>query len=136
MFTRVMSGCADTLCDFARKRLDEYIAGPEFGQKLTDLTDQVLTDYLADPTVMENLFLSILYQPKSDQLMDDRFMETIRTYMDTTLPPLVYRLISHRFAQDQARAGPTPPSPPVGRVTEWLSSLSSPAIPAVGPDPL
>ena len=44
------------------------------------------------------------------------------------------RLISHRFAQDQTRAGPTPPSPPVGRVTEWLSSLSSPAIPAVGPD--
>ena len=32
MFTRVMSGCADTLCDFARKRLDEYVAGPEFGQ--------------------------------------------------------------------------------------------------------
>ena len=135
MFTRVMSGCADTLCDFAQKRLDEYIAGPEFGQKLTDLTDQVLTDYLADTTVTENLFLSILYQPKSDQLMDDRFMETIRTYMDTTLPPLVYRLISHRFAQDQTRVGPNPPSPPVGRVTEWLSSLSSPAISAVGPDP-
>ena len=95
----------------------------------------MLTDYLADPTMMENLFLRILYQPKSDQLMDDRFMETVRTYMDTTLPPVVYRHISHRFAQDQTRAGPNPPSPPVGRVTEWLSSLSSPAFPAVGPDP-
>ena len=74
--------------------MDGYIAGPEFRHKVIDLIDRVITDYLADTNVAENLFMSILYQPSADDLLDTRFEERIRTYMEKTLPPLIDRMVS------------------------------------------
>ena len=69
LFKRFLEDATISLHDFTKARLDEYIAGPEFGQKVIDLVDRVITEYLVDANVAENLFMSILYQPSADDLL-------------------------------------------------------------------
>ena len=73
--------------------MEEYIAVTEFGEKVIDLVDHVITDYLADTNVAENLFMSIRYLPSADDLLDTRFGERIRTYMDKAFPLLIDRMV-------------------------------------------
>ena len=79
--------------DFTKSRLDQYIAEPEFGQKVFDLDKYVTTEYIADANAARNLFMSILYQQIADDLLDTRFGERIRTYMDKAFPLLIDRMV-------------------------------------------
>ena len=74
----------------------------------------MITEYLADSNVAEKLFMSILYQPSADDLLDARFEERIRTYMDKTLPTLIDRMVRHQLASATTRARPNK-QPPADR---------------------
>ena len=88
--------------------MEEYIAGPEFGQKFIDLVHRVITEYLADTNVAENIFMSILYQPSAEYLLDNRFEERIKPYMGNTLPLLIDRMIRHQLARCDNSCSPQP----------------------------
>ena len=47
VFKLLLKAATISLHDLTKTR-DEYIAGPEFGQKVIDLVGRVITDYLAD----------------------------------------------------------------------------------------
>ena len=94
------------------------------------MVDCVITDYLADTNFTENIFLSILYQPTEDDLLDTRFEECIKIYMVKTLPPLIDRMFRHHLASETTRDRPNQQPPADRKVSEWLSSLESPAGPA------
>ena len=70
------------------------------------MIDRVPNDYLADANVAENHFISILYQPSAEDLLDTSFEERIRTYMDNTLPPIIDRMVRHQLASAKTRARP------------------------------
>ena len=44
---RLLEDATVSLHEFTEARLDEYIAGTEFGQKVIDLVDSLINDYLA-----------------------------------------------------------------------------------------
>ena len=95
------------------------------------MVDRVITDYLADANVAENLFMSILYQPSTDDLIYTHFEERrIRTYMDKTLPALINRMVRHQLAGATTRARPNHQPPEDRKVSGCLYSLESPAGPA------
>ena len=81
VFKRLLEDATISLHDFTKARLDEYVAGPEFGQKGIDLVDRVIPDYLVHANVAENLFMRILRQPSAENLLDTRSKERIRTYL-------------------------------------------------------
>ena len=66
----------------------------------------MITDYLADTNVAENPFMSILFQPSADDLLDTRFEERIRTYLYKTLPPIIERMVRNQLAIAKTRARP------------------------------